>query len=399
MTDLQMGLIGLGLVAVAGVTAYNKWLERRQREQADEMLKADHPDVLLGDGAERISPETGSPARTEEDARVEPVLRDEPEFSASEPEPEPESEPKSAGAEPTRSPAQAREADEARDPAPLASAARTIEENGGLLSPLVDFIAAIELVEPAPAQRILDASGEALARVRKPVRWIGHDEKAGEWQWISGSGEYRHLRAGLQLVNRRGPAGEEELAAFVTAMRDIAEQLTGIAELPPRQGVLEAAAELDRFCAAVDIQIGINVISQGQPFPGTKLRALAESNGMVLRGGRFERTDDEGKALFALLNREAQTFSVETMRSMSTRGLTFLLDVPCVAQGERRFAQMMDLAKNFAGVLRGAVVDDELRPLSDAALEPISRQIGQYQAMLAEQQLPAGSRLTQRLFS
>ena len=41
----------------------------------------------------------------------------------------------------------------------------------------------------------------------------------------------------------------------------------------------------------------------------------------------------------------------------------------------------------------------EAMPLSEAALEPIRRQIGQYQAMLASRQLPAGNPLTQRLFS
>ena len=32
MTELQMGLIGLGALAVVGVVAYNKWQEHRQRK-------------------------------------------------------------------------------------------------------------------------------------------------------------------------------------------------------------------------------------------------------------------------------------------------------------------------------------------------------------------------------
>ena len=60
---------------------------------------------------------------------------------------------------------------------------------------------------------------------------------------------------------------------------------------------------------------------------------------------------------------------------------------------------MVDLARRFAEVLRGTLVDDNRRPLSGTALEPVSRQIAHYQAMLAERQLPAGSHLTRRLFS
>ena len=59
----------------------------------------------------------------------------------------------------------------------------------------------------------------------------------------------------------------------------------------------------------------------------------------------------------------------------------------------------IDLAKRFADVLRGTVVDDNRRPLSESALDPIRKQIGHYQTLLASSHLPAGSELTRRLFS
>ena len=53
MTELQMGLIGLGAIAVVGVVAYNKWQEHRHRKLAEKVLARDHEDVLLGRDAER----------------------------------------------------------------------------------------------------------------------------------------------------------------------------------------------------------------------------------------------------------------------------------------------------------------------------------------------------------
>ena len=50
MTELQMGLIGLGATAVVGVFVYNKWQEHRHRKLAEAVLKPQHDDVLLGDG-------------------------------------------------------------------------------------------------------------------------------------------------------------------------------------------------------------------------------------------------------------------------------------------------------------------------------------------------------------
>lgn len=50
MTELQMGLIGLGAAAVAGVFGYNKWQEFRQRKIAEAVMKPQHEDVLLAKG-------------------------------------------------------------------------------------------------------------------------------------------------------------------------------------------------------------------------------------------------------------------------------------------------------------------------------------------------------------
>jgi hypothetical protein len=60
MTDLQMGLIGLGGVAVFGVLAYNKWQEHKHRKLAEELLNARQKDVLLDESAPDQS--VGEPA-------------------------------------------------------------------------------------------------------------------------------------------------------------------------------------------------------------------------------------------------------------------------------------------------------------------------------------------------
>jgi hypothetical protein len=434
MTELQMGLIGLGATTVVGVLAYNKWQEYRHRKQAEQLLNVRHADVLLdaadagqapggnpgsqadADAETQVSvaaasvapPEaaesvpTPAPTPTPPGERIEPVLR-----ADAEPEPlraqreafaepaEPAVSLAAAAPEPVAAAIPPRPADEPRE-------IKDVAEPVHLLSPLVDYVAAFEAVEPASASQILEAQREALARIRKPLHWIGYNELTREWEPIvdDGQSEYRRIRVGLQLVDRKGPLGGGDLSMFHVAMQKLADRLLATADLPSRQPTLEAAARLDAFCAGVDIQIGINVVSQVQPFPGTKLRALAEAAGMVIDDeGRFVRCDDDGHVLYALLNQEGQGFSVESMKTMTTHALTFLLDVPRVAHGERVFNQMVDLARRFADVLRGVLVDDNRRPLSEGALEPIRRQVAQYQSTMAAQGLPAGGPLTRRLFS
>ena len=439
MTELQMGLLGLGATAVVGVFAYNKWQEYRHRKLAEKVLDVHHADVLLEEavrerpvagpaasdadlfGTAAASPSAGREAPPFDGEpvlhhdRIEPVLRFETEPAEESVDPaadvidaiddiappkipkEPEHDPESL---PEPVPALAPEA--TRVQADAHREVGDVPEPTHLLSPQVDFIAAFEVVEPAASYQILESQANVLARIRKPVHWLGFNETTREWDVIVDDGQsaYRRIRVGLQLVDRQGPASDGELSVFAVAMQDLAEEMMAIASLPARPAALQMAAELDAFCASVDIQIGINVISQGQVFAGTKLRALAEAAGMVIDAERrFVRCDEDGNALYVLLNQENLGFSTESMKTMTTHGLTFLLDVPRVAHGERVFNQMVELARRFADVLRGSLVDDNRRPLSEGALEPIRKQVAQFQSTMAAHGLPAGGSLARRLFS
>ena len=413
MTELQMGLFGLGAAAVLGVLAYNKWQEYKHRKLAEQVLSTQHQDILLDETtpaavtdsfietpAEVLTVSTDSvrPPVHSISERIEPMLRLDPRLE----EPAPLAEAFAAEPEAAASavlldaePVPVRNADAMKE-------ARESVQPFHLLSPVIDYVASFEAVEPAPAYQILESQRDALARVRKPVHWIGYNERSREWEPIidDGDSEYRRISIGLQLVDRNGPARDGDLSVFHVAMQDLADELMAIVDLPPRQPALDMAAQLDEFCAGVDIQIGITVISQGQVFAGTKLRALAEAAGMAIDGaGRFVRCDDDGQVLYLLSNQEAAGFSAESMKTMSTHGVTFLLDVPRVAHGDRVFNQMLDLARRFAEALHGSLVDDNRRPLSEGALEPIRRQVGQYQAAMAARNVPAGGPLALRLFS
>lgn len=431
MTELQMGLIGLGASAVIGVLVYNKWQEHKHRKVAEQVLNARHSDVLLSEavpvepaesfvadvpdeqpGVLRVEPAAPASERMEPSLRLDPRLDDpsvahEAEHAApemdvrdlpSEPAFESLYKPVAAPVAVPPEPVMARSGDEVREVRDTKDSAPPLH----LLSPAIDYIAAFEAIEPAPAYQILESQRDALVRVRKPIHWIGYNERSREWEAIidDGDSEYRRIRAGLQIVDRTGPARDSDLSVFHIAMQDLADELMAVADLPSRQPALDAAAQLDQFCAGVDIQIGINVISQGQTFPGTKLRALAEAAGMALDSdGSFVRRDDDGQVLYVLTNQETAGFSAESMKTMSTHGVTFLLDVPRVAHGDRVFNQMLDLARRFAEALHGSLVDDNRRPLSEGALEPIRRQVAQYQATMAARNLPAGGPLALRLFS
>ena len=393
MTELQMGLIGLGATAVVGVLAYNKWQEYRHRKLAEAVLKPQHDDVLLADAPAKAAPA----ARNEPELRVElpvaPAERREPVLADGLPAP---AAGEAAPSEPAfRSSAVADDDDEIPE-LPAGSVP------GSLLDPRLEFIVAMELVDPVPASQIIHSQYEALRRVSKPVHWVTFNERNREWERIAPDSEapVRRLRVGLQLVDRMGPVSEADLANFTGAIHALADDLLAVADMPASR-LLDQAAEIDRFCAAVDLEIGVNLVSRSTPFSGTKIRALAEAAGMTLGDdGSFTRRDDDGRTQFTLQNFETTRFSADSIRNVTTHGLTFVLDVPRVDHGERVFQQMVELAKRFAETLQGTLVDDNRQPLNDVQLDHIRREfIGKPQATMASYGIPAGSAQALRLFS
>lgn len=424
MTELQIGLIGLGATAVVGVFGYNKWQEYRQRKLAEAVLKPHHADILLGDGpkagpqplvTERSEPEFRSESTAQGGERVEPVFVDlhptlpsADMIAAADETPVPKApvfEIPAAPVEPMPLPEAAPLPMFAQAPADIPDDAPEIPAGAlppELLDPRLEFIVAMELVEPVSAIDIIHSQRPALVRLSKPVHWIGYNERTREWERLAPDSELklRRLRVGLQLVNRQGPLSDGDMTIFTNAMNALADELMAVADMPSSR-VLDQAAEIDQFCAAVDLEIGLNLVSRGSAFTGTKIRALAEAAGLVLgAGGSFTRYDDNGRVLFSLQNFESTQFSADTLRTLTTHGLTFLLDVPRVDHGERTFTQMIEIAKRFADTLNGALVDDNRQPLSDSQLDHIRREfIGKPQATMASYGLIAGSPQALRLFS
>lgn len=423
MSELHWGLAGLSVIVVGGVYAYNSWQEYRHRKVAESVLRPEHDDVLL-----KVQP-VRPPVDEAAVERLEPVFAEEgpdllgakePDLELPEESPvyvEPAVQPEvevapQVAAEPEQAEPVAAAAD-VPEPVAVAPVAKVepvaVKEEVAvpdvpveLLDPRIEYIVAMEMIEAVPVRQILASQRETLLKVNKPVHWIGFNETTREWMPLRGEEELsvRRLRIGLQLVNRLGPLASADLVGFTAAMQALADDLTAVADMPA-EPVLDQAAAIDRFCADVDLEIGLNLVSRGIAFPGTKIRALAEAAGMVLGvGGMFTRYDDDGQPQFSLQNYENTPLTADGLRNLSTHGLTFLLDVPCVDHGERVFQQMTELAKRFADTLQGALVDDNRQPLGEAQLEHIRREfIGKPQAVMRQYGIAAGSAQSRRLFS
>ena len=359
LTELQMGLIALGAAGVAGVLAYNKWQERKFRRQADKVFRTEHEDVLLAPG--------GSGA---EGTRIEPTVG-------------------SAGVVPAPA--------EPEVPMP-------IPEPGELeIDQQVDCVAKLECAEPVLVSSLWYAQKDVLEATDQRLRWFGWDEADARWCVLDGHVVLasRHFRVALQLANRSGPVSQAEFDRFVAGVQQLADRFLAVAETPDRNQTLARASELDRFCGGTDIQIGINVVSQGADgFGGGQIRSAAEAAGLILReDGMFHAESEDGRTEFMFANLEPAVFAPDHMNLLTTKGLTFTLDVPRVRAGTRAFDRMVQIARRTAGALNGRVVDDNRQPLTDRSLELIRDKVAEFQKAMEERGIPAGGATALRLFS
>ncbi|MEQ1883277.1 MAG: cell division protein ZipA C-terminal FtsZ-binding domain-containing protein, partial [Burkholderiales bacterium] len=209
------------------------------------------------------------------------------------------------------------------------------------------------------------------------------------------------VRCAIQLVDRAGPIGMETLSRFREKVAAAAQNLSATAEIPEIEPALERAAELDRFCAEVDVQLGINVVARsGEIFAGSKIRALAEASGMKLQlEGEFQ-LHDAGKALvYCLVNQQPPPFGTDNIRNLTTPGVTFLFDVPRTRDGLETFERMVTASRSMADALDGLITDDNRAVLNDAGLDKIREQLRSIYSTMEDYGIQAGGSLALRLFS
>lgn len=360
MSELQLALLGAGVALIAGVWGYNLWQERQHKRAAEGIFKGGQPDVLLGgDGGEERSEPSVRVVAERIEPEMAPLAPDEP----------------------------------AAPPVPPAAWADEI----------ADCTLRIELVAAVSAPALWAVQAAWAAGLSKPLTWMGYDETAGRWQQLTAhdAGRYAHVAAALQLADRQGVVSDAELSAFLDGVHRLAQQFSGLVELPQKDEVSAHALALDEFCAGVDVQLGVNVVdTSGGSFAGTKLRGLAEAAGLVLRAdGRFHACDDQGGELFALGNLGTELFEAESLKTLATAGVTFLLDVPRVADGTAVFDRMVAAARQMAQALGGTLVDGQGHALGDAMIDGIRAKIGEVQRQMAANQIPPGSPRALRLFS
>jgi len=207
MTDLQLGLLVVGVAAVAAVLVYNRVQEGKVRREAQRAFASGHADTLLGD-------------------------------------------------RPPQSPEQA---------ASAWKPARQAEGRpGDMPDPRLDYVIDLEVGRGTLSATVLENWKPIELRFLRRALLAAGDGDG--WRRVV-AGDVRSLtalRAALQLVSRSGVIAEAELLEFRSAVETLAAALGARIACPEMRPALEAATELDGLCAEADIQVALHVVG-GQP--------------------------------------------------------------------------------------------------------------------------------------
>ncbi len=235
MSDLQISLIIIGVIIIAGVAVFN-WLQQlRYRRKVQAAFDHKHDDILLD-----------SHNSEESFQRIEPKFNKMPPDIPFDPFIQTELPPIESKKSPARPAANA--------PANISASAVT---NSSATSPILDYDSNTNYVVNIRSESVIANTYIAKLLQRKfdfgkPVYWLGQRDKNDSWEEITNesnvdSDGYSHMKGCLQLADRAGPISEVNISKFRDLVLDFASQVHATAECPDIVSTHEKAECLINF--------------------------------------------------------------------------------------------------------------------------------------------------------
>lgn len=339
MSEFQLGLLLIGVLAIVGVIVFNRVQERLATRRAERAFGSQHEDVLLAEAPPRREPTLDLASRK-------------------------------PGSDPVAS-------------------------THALPNEALDYVVALSPARSLPAAAFLEYWAPLEHRFAKRVLAAGREER-GTWKHIAHGdpAAYGAFQAALQLVSRAGVVNEGELIEFRSEMENLAATLGASADAPEMKQAMDRARELDQFCTDADIQIVLNLVpAAGSAFPASKLESAIAAAGLErLTDVQHALCDAHGHLLYAVI-------VVGGEKGGEVAKLTFSLDVPRVPEVRRTYESMVRFARQLAAGLGGSLIDDNGRQLDEQSLAAIGAELDAVRQALEGRGLPPGGPLALRLFS
>ncbi|OZI19718.1 hypothetical protein CAL26_19240 [Bordetella genomosp. 9] len=394
MSDLQIGLIVLGVLLILMVLGFNWWQDRRVRRKMQAHFPSNEHDPLLGAGAHDAGTPHGA-ARAASGAYA-----GQPDPASHAKQPSQRREPGLGGGggsagDAAGAAAYASAHSGVHPAAATATPAHPDGDDGDEADPACEVVIEITFAEPVRGGDLLPVTQSMRSAGRKPMRVFGQTDDQRHRARLRGEERYSSLQVAVLLANRTGPLTAIEWSQAWARAQDLGERFDAAIEGPDQQAVLEQAARLDDTCAALDTQVGLTLLLGGAQ-PAAEVLSIARDLGFIHDGPRVVWMSDIGLPRFTLTRGDGAAFDAGVG---GVERLNLLLDVPCSPPDDRAFGRMVDVGRQLAQRLRAELVDDQGKPLADASVAVIDERLQVLFGQLEQAGLRAGSPRALRVFS
>ena len=359
MSELQIALLLIAGVVLAGLYLAGKWQERRLLRRLGEELGGRVGDALL----DEAGPGRPQPAAFGRGAaaprRIEPGLQ------------------APAAIEPGEPPA---------PPAPAPAPAR---RSDWIEDPMLDCVLELRCARPVDGVSFIDAAVPlTAAQWPLPVRFVVWDARAQQWVHADRFGYYTDALAAIQLANRRHVLDEEQIGRFVACVRQVAAVLDADCDPPDVTRLAAGARDLDRLCARFDVRIGLTLESATGPWSEARVAAAAVHSGLQpLAELRWTPPRQTGTAPLVL-----------AMPGPVSDRIVLELDVPAAGPDCGAVQQLFGLGNQLGVRLNARIVDDNGRPIDSHSVAAIEAQLDKLYGEMRGAGIDPGGERARRLY-
>lgn len=346
MTDLQIGIVVLAIVAILGVVMYNWWQEKKVQQRIHEKFPEPDRDPLINDI------HSINPSQKEHTLSVS----------------------KSGD---------------------FPSVKKKHDDDG--IDPLCEAVFDISFYTPVLGSQLISHIHPLKMTGNKPIRYFAETSDGFHRARLHPSDMYSSLQMAVLLSNRSGSLRVEEWDRAVVYADNIAQDFDGSIESGSKEQVLEQAQEVYALCNQLEAQVGVKLILEGTQ-PVKALLTVAARLGYTEYGHGHVRLHESGKPLFLLLLNGELSGDV---RSAGVDSLELLIDVPNSQRTDKPFSYLVKQAHELAKALNAKVVDDqgELLSADNTVIPLVDEQLAKVYDDLDAKGFPAGSERAARVFS
>lgn len=270
------------------------------------------------------------------------------------------------------------------------------------LDALIDVIAPISLEAPLAGEVLLAALPPTRRVGSKPFAIEGLNLTSQRWEQPHAGQRYNPLQAGVQLANRSGALNEIEFSEFVVKTQSFCDLLNGTPDFPLMRDEINRARELDQFAGDHDAQLSFVLRARRAAWSPSYIQQTAARLGFVpgvLAGRMVVPSNFTGLPPILSLSFDTQTALADDPTQSALREVVLSLDVAQVARGEHAFERMRESAMTLSKEMDGSITDDNGMALPGEAMDVIAAELEHVYDRLDQRELSAGSPLARRLFS